>query len=222
MSRIGVNPLQDNTIYVRCANVLDVVTTCRRDCGHFDKCRSCTTVYIPLHTSPVRSYIARLYCVLASCTCTCACAAHDRITPVQMTLRNRLQFVYSCDLNDVYVQVKLVALEGLLPPCTNACMDALEQCATLAHLRPRPSTSDAPTLFAQVQVYRYVYATRHTTHCAHVYSDGRAIGRPVMTSHRALPPPTAAGDGASTPLLYMQAVARHKWNEWLTLPIKYS
>jgi hypothetical protein len=134
-----------------------------------------------------------------------------------MTLRNRLQFVYSCDLNDVYVQVKLVALEGLLPPCTNACMDALEQCATLAHLRPRPSTSDAPTLFAQVQVYRCVCSASR----AYVYSDGRAIGRPVMTSHRALPPPTAAGDGTSAPL-YMQAVARHKWNEWLTLPIKYS
>ena len=127
-----------------------------------------------------------------------------------MTHRNRLAYVYSCDLTDVAVQVKIVALDGQLPSCVGdsgcdqSAVDTLEQCAALAHLRPSTSAtgnSDAPTLFAHVQVY----------------SDGRAIGQPVITSHRPLPPQSASGDGGSVALMKQM-----KWNEWVTLPVKYS
>jgi hypothetical protein len=84
-----------------------------------------------------------------------------------MTLRNRLLYVYSCDL-DVNVQIKIGALEGQMPLLNvqqiiseNSDND-MSDCATLTHLyNAQPTTSDAHTIFASVEVV-FAYCVLHS------------------------------------------------------------
>lgn len=112
-----------------------------------------------------------------------------------MTLRSHLQYVYSCDL-DVPIRVKVGALEGYLAASTlNSTVGA---CAATSTSTLRDA-ANVRSIFAQLRVY----------------SDGRAIGQSVRTTYRPMPPPHNTGAGEQF------VASKHRWNEWLTLPIRY-